>query len=245
MPLPKLNAPTFSITLPLSKQKIVFRPFRVQEEKILLIAKESKDENELVRVVSEVISNCIVTPDNFNIKKLSMTDLEYLFLKLRSKSIGEIVELKVFSQNRPDLPAQKVSINLDEIEPEIPSKINKIIDIDKTKKLQLKYPTFETIMGLEAGNLNEKEKVETMFKIFIDSLDKLYDGDDTYDFEDFSDEEKEEWFNQFSSENMRGVEEFFRNMPRLRKDIEYVHINENGEKYTETIRLEGLMSFLS
>jgi len=242
MALPKVKTPKFKITLPSNKQEIWFRPFQVKEEKMLLIAKQSDEADHQIQTVKQILQNCILEPEDFNVDDMASFDIEYLFLKLRAKSVGEVVNLKIIPQKRNGLPPMDTEINIDELEPTFDENHTNIIDLDDNMKVKMKYPTFGMLTRL--SNLKD---YEMMFDLFADSMETIYDGDSSYDCRDYSKEEMMEFLEQLQSNQLLKIKEFFDTMPRIQKDIVYEWTNPEDEKDThkETITLQGIMSFLS
>lgn len=242
MGLPKVQTPTFSLNLPSNGQKIVYRPFQVREEKMLLIAQQSNETDDQIRTIKQIIGNCIVEPSDIEVEKMASFDIEYLFLKLRAKSVGEIVEIKVIPQKRDNLPPMDMEINLDELEPTINPKHTNMIDIGGGIQIQMQYPTFEMVTQL--SNTND---TESLFNLFQESMTAIYEGDEVYETKDFSNKEVQEFLESLSSKQLVQLQEFFTTLPKIRKEIEYRWTNPDdpSDTHKETIVLEGLLSFLS
>lgn len=242
MSLPKIKTPTFSLKLPSTDQKVIYRPFTVKEEKILLIAQESNDSDDQVRAIKQIINNCIIEPADIDINKLASFDIEYIFLKLRAKSVGEKVEIQVLPQKREGLPPMKTTIDIDKIEPHKDPKSNNIIDIGDGLKIQMQYPTFEVLM-----NLNDNKSMDGLFDLFQKSMVAIYEGDTVYETKDFSQQEVQSFLEDLSSKQLLQLKTFFETLPKIRKEIEYKWINpdDSNDIYTENVVLEGLLSFLS
>lgn len=242
MSLPKVNAPTFKLVLPSNKQEIWFRPFTVKEEKMLLIAQQSEEEAQQINTVKQIVSNCVVEPEDFNADRMVSFDMEYLFLKLRAKSVGEIVKLRLLPRERKGLPPMEVELNIEEIEPTIDPKHSDIVEIADTLKIKMKMPTFAMLR-----RLGSKTDTDMMFDLFAESIEKIYDGDEVYDTRDSTKEEVQEFIEQLQSKDLLKIREFFDTMPKLEKRFTYEWTNPEDpeDTHTEEIVLRGLISFLS
>lgn len=241
MPLPKISTPTFQLKLPSNKKKIVYRPFTVKEEKMLLIAQQSDENEDRIRTIRHVLQNCIVEPEDFDISQLASFDIEYFFLKLRAKSVGEVVNIKVKPIERDDLPEKKFQIDLDKIEPEFQEDHEKLIDLDGQIKLEMRYPKFEDIVGME-----NPDDAENVFDIFAKCVKTIYEGETAYPASDHTKEEIDEFLEQLSNKQLEKIQHFFTTMPKIKTYVDYKWQSEDGtEKYEERIPIEGLMNFLS
>lgn len=242
MSLPKVKTPTFNLVLPSNGQKVRYRPFQVKEEKILLVAQQSDDRSEQIDAVKTIINNCIVEPEDFDVTQLASFDIEFIFLKLRAKSVGEIVELQITPQEREGLPPQKVKVNIDDIEPTFDPKHKKVIKIDDQFSVEMKYPTFELITKLD----NASENPEELFDLFCRCMKTIYNGEEAYDLADFTREEAREWLDELTASQLQELQTFFQTIPRIRKDLEYSWTSEDGtDSHEETITVVGLLNFLS
>jgi hypothetical protein len=216
MTLPKIEVPTYELTLPSTELKVKYRPFLVKEEKILFIALESNDNTNIVNAIKEIVKAC--TFDALVVNNLPTFDLEYIFLNIRAKSVGEIAKFKVLC---PDDNKTYVDVNIDLTKVEVQvedSHTNKVI-IDKNKNLGmvLRYPTINNILlGENISNL----KVENMFKILIDCIDHIFEDDKIYPAKDVSKEELQQFLESLPQENFINVKDFFDTMPRLKHEIE-------------------------
>ena len=221
MALPKLNAPTHELVLPSTGEKIKFRPFLVKEQKMLLLAQESKNEQQLIDTVVQLISNC--TFEKVNAETAPMFDVEYIFLKLRSKSVGETAELNLLC-NDDGKTRVPVKINLDKIDVHMTVDHTNEIQLSEDPKVKvvLSYPRLRDTRGVPDG-------------IEIHHNDKIYNTVDTNqkDVDDFID--------SMSSEQLNKILEFFTSMPKLRHTVKYVNPN---TKVTNEVTLEGLSTFL-
>lgn len=231
MALPKITSPTFTFELPSSKKKIKFRPFTVKEEKMLLMAAEAEDSTEVSNTVKQVMVNCLI--DDIDVDELATFDIEYMFLQLRSKSVDNVIELKLIDDD--DGMTYETTIDLDDAYVDFPEGHTNKIDLNETIAITMKYPTFKSI------DLLTDDKVRTnLVAIISNSIDKVIDGDDLLELSDFSKEEIKEFIESFTSKNMRDIEKFFKSIPRLKLDVTYQA--KDGMKTKEVV---GLQSFFT
>ena len=233
MALPVLSSPEFITEIPSTKQKIKFRPFLVREEKILYMALEGKDNTEILNAVITVLTNCILTP-NIDIGKLATFDIEYLFLQLRGKSVGESIEIVLRHTDSECKESVNVAVNLDDIKVQGEISDGKMMLTDDVG-IKLKYP--------HAGEIIKIERVaegQNVFDSIAYLVDYIYDKETVYN--DYSIEEISEWLEQLNQEQFNKIISFMNNMPKLSHTIEWT-CNACGEK--ETIVLEGLQSFFT
>ena len=233
MALPRIDTPTYQLTLPSTQQKIDFRPFLVREQKIIMMAQESQDEKQMVRAMSDLVTSC--TFNKFDVNKLPIFDVEYMFLKIRGKSIGETVELNLMC---PDDGETQVptKINLEEIEVSMTVGHSNMIDITDNIKLQLRYPIYSD--ATQVGGLDQSDGV---FKLLTRCIDKIIYGDQEYNRVDITDKEIEEFIDQLNTDQFNRIVEFFNTMPKLRH---VVQITNPKTKVKSEVVLEGLQNFL-
>ena len=233
MALPRIDTPTYQLTLPSTQQKIDFRPFLVREQKIIMMAQESQDEKQMVRAMSALVASC--TFNKFDVNKLPIFDVEYMFLKIRGKSIGETVELNLMC---PDDGETQVptKINLEDIEVSMTVGHSNMIDITDNIKLQLRYPIYSD--ATQVGGLDQSDGV---FKLLTRCIDKIIYGDQEYNRVDITDKEIEEFIDQLNTDQFNNIVEFFNTMPKLRH---VVQITNPKTKVKSEVVLEGLQNFL-
>ena len=239
MPLPTIETPTYELKLPSSNKKIKYRPFLVKEEKILILALESKSQNEITNAVTDVLKKCILTR-GIKVDDLPTFDIEYLFLNIRAKSIGEDIKLTVTC---PDDGETKVPVTIyvDEIKV-IKPKDHKIdIVLDDKMSLRMKYPSLNQFIE---SNFDTEDEAETMvdktFRVVADCMDTIFDGEDAWEAKDYSAQERLDFVQQLNSQQYKKVEEFFSTMPKLSHTIEVVNPN---TKEKGSVVLEGLADF--
>lgn len=245
MTLPQIQSPTFSIHLPVSKIDIEFRPFQVREEKILLMAMESKESSEIIRAITNVLNNCIMN-DDIRVENLPAFEVEYLFLNLRAKSVGEIIELKLMhpdGKNQAGVDCnhiQEVNINIDDINIDVPENHSNQIMIDEESDLGvvMKYPTLNFALD-NIANLDE-ENADDIFKLITLSIKTIFHGDDVFDASEHTPEDLTRFVENLSHKQFEKISEFFKTIPKLYHEIKY-KCDGCGEEQTYTI--EGLENF--
>ena len=236
MALPKIATPEFETVIPSTKETITFRPFLVKEEKILYMALEGGEQNDIYSAIKKILENCILS--DYNINKLSAFDVEYLFLQLRGKSVGEVITLKLkHPQEGSDCDhAEEVEIDIDSIKMAEDPKHNKVIQIDENLGIQFRYPYMQDVVN--AGT--EKDNMKATFNMLASCVDTVFDRDQVYD--DFTKEEITEFIENLSKSQFEKASVFFESMPKLKHDIEWT-CSKCGKK--EKITLEGLQSFFA
>ena len=233
MPLPQLEVPTYELKLSSLRKKIEFRPFLVKEEKILLTALEG-DQQDMVRAMKQIMDNCILT--EINLDELPLFDLEYLFLQLRSKSIGETSELMLNCQECETSNA--VSVDLSGIELQFPEKkIDPNIMLTETVGITLKYPTVDMFRYI---SMDEEFNFDTTIEILEHCVDTLYDGEEVYDLQDYTKEEINVFFECLTQKQFQLIQEYFDNMPKLAHQINFKCTSCESD---QTLEVEGLQNF--
>ena len=232
MALPRIDTPTYQLTLPSTQEKIDYRPFLVKEQKIIMMAQESKDEKQIVRSMTDLISSC--TFGKIDISNLPTYDVEYMFLKIRSKSAGETVELNLIcpDDNKTKVPTK---VNLDNIQVQMTVGHSNVIDITDTIQLYLRHPVFSDAMTLDGEN------TDSVFKLLNKCIVKIVYGDTEYNKVDISEKDIEEFVDQLNTEQFEKVINFFNTMPRLRHVVD---VTNPKTKVKSEVLLEGLQNFL-
>ncbi len=216
MALPIIETPRYELTLPSSDVQVQFRPFIVKEEKILLIAMETKDNNEIVNATKDILKAC--TYEALDIDSLPMFDIEYLLLQIRSKSVGEVAKFKVICPDYKQTAAD-VEFDLSAVQVQVDDDHSNKIVIDEERKLGLvlNYPS----LGItKAGFDVNKENVETMFNVVASCIDHIYEGDKTYPAKDSTKKELVEFLEGLSQKAFLKIKKFFDTMPQLRHEVE-------------------------
>jgi hypothetical protein len=234
MALPQIATPEFETVVPSTKETITFRPFLVKEEKILYMALEGGEQNDIYNAVTKTLENCIIS--DCNIKKLSSFDVEYLFLQLRGKSVGEVITLKLkHPQEDSDCDhAEEIEIDIDSVKMKEDPRHNKIVQLNENLGIQFRYPTMSDVLTIGEG----KNDLTNTFDLIASCVDNVFDADNVYD--DFTKEEIIEFIENLSKPQFEKASVFFESMPKLQHDLEWTC---SECKKEEKISLEGLQSF--
>jgi len=235
MPLPTIATPSYELTLPSNGKKIKYRPFLVKEEKILILAIESNSMKDISRAIKDVLKSCILTK-GVKIDELPTFDIEYLFLNIRSRSIGESIDLVVTC---PDDGKTKVNsqIYIDEIEIKKDKNHSPDIKLDDTYTMRLKYPSLDQFID---ENFNFDEDKDNSFDIISSCIDMVFSEEEAWEAKDCTKKELLEFVERLNSIQFKEVEKFFDTMPKLSHEIEVENPN---TKVKSTVTLEGLASF--
>ena len=239
MPLPTIETPTYELKLPSSNKKIKYRPFLVKEEKILILALESRDENEITNAVTDVLKKCILTK-GIDVDNLPTFDIEYVFLNIRAKSIGEDIKMNVTC---PDDGETKVPVTIYVDEIKVQKQKDHKIDIvlDDKMTLRMKYPSLNQFVDNNFNTSDEPEsQVQKTFKVVADCMDTVYTKEDAWDVKDYSPQERLDFVEKLSSKQYKLIEKFFQTMPKLSHTIEVINPN---TKQKNSVVLEGLADF--
>jgi len=234
MALPKVKHPLHVFTVPSTNKKCTFRPFLVKEEKLLLMAKASEDPTEMFRAIKQNINNCSIDTD-FDIDKLTIFDMEYLFLQIRGISVNNII--KVSYKDKEDEKVYDFEIDIQNIKVDFPEGCEKVIKITEDMGLQMKYPSASIFNDTEFFN-NEDD---SMYELIVKCVDKIYDGDEIYDPKNYTKEEVEEFMDDLGVETFTKITEFMGKTPKLKYVIEYKNSNGNDRK----IELNTLTDFFT
>ena len=241
MPLPTIATPTYELILPSTGKKIKYRPFLVKEEKILILALESQDQSEITNAVKDVLKKCIMTR-GIKVDSLPTFDIEYIFLNIRAKSIGESIKVVV---KCPDdgVTEVPVTIYVDEVEVSRPEGHTTDIVLDKTMTLRMKYPSLSQFIESNFDvSMTPEETVEKTFKVIADCMDTVFTAEDAWEAKDYTAKERLAFIEQLNSKQYKDVERFFSTMPKLSHSVEVENPN-TGVK--NTVVLEGLADFFA
>jgi len=238
MPLPNISTPTYELELPSSGKSIKYRPFLVREEKLLVLAMESEDTKQITNAVKEVIKNCIQTK-GIKIETLPTFDIEYIFLNIRGKSVGEELEVNLIC---PDDEQTTVltKINVEDIKVKKDSDHNAKINVDDTIIMEMKYPSLDEFIR---DNFDvQSSTIEKSFEIIASCIDKIYNEEEVWSAADVTKKELMEFLDQMNSSQFKKVEKFFETMPKLIHEVKVTNPKTGVES---TIVLEGLSSFFA
>ena len=231
MALPVIDSPIFSIELPSTKKTLRFRPFTVKEEKLLLLASESEDAKTVSDTIKQVLNNCFI--DEVDINTLAIFDVEYVFIKLRAKSVNNIVELQFKDDHDKNV---KTEIDLEEVIIEFDPEHTNQINLSEKVILTMKYPSFSMFEAMSDG----KENTD-MSDILKETIDKVVNGDEVLSLKDYSNEEITAFTDSFTSKNMRDIEKFFGTLPKLKMDVKY-RDSEGNDKVREVVGLQNFFT---
>ena len=237
MPLPKISTPTYELELPSTGKKIKYRPFLVKEEKILIIAMESEDEKQITNAIKDVISSCIITR-GVKVEALSTFDIEYLFLNIRGKSVGEEVDVMVTC---PDdgVTQVPVTIALDEIKVQETKKHSRDIKLDNDLTLRMKYPSMEQFVQSNFA-IGDDMSLQDTFEIVSSCIEQVYNEEESWSATECSKKELADFMEQLSSKQFKQIETFFETMPKLSHTFKVKNPKTGVES---EVVLEGLSSF--
>jgi hypothetical protein len=239
MPLPTIATPTYELEIPSLKKKIKYRPFLVKEEKILIIAMESEDPKQIAEAVRTVIGNCVLTK-GIKIDQLATFDIEYLFLNIRGKSVGEDVDVLITcpDDGTTQVPA---SINLDDIQVQVGKEHSRDIKLDDSLTMRMKYPSMQEFIKNNFANEMDVS-VDDTFDMISSCIEQIYSEEESWTASDVTKKEMNEFLEQLSSKQFKDIERFFETMPKLSHTLKIKNPNTGVE--SEVI-LEGLTSFFA
>ena len=240
MPLPQIATPTYELVLPSTGKKIKYRPFLVKEEKILILALESEDQKQITDAVKSTLKSCISTR-GIKIDELPTFDIEYIFLNIRGKSVGESVDLIVTC---PDdgTTTVPVKIYIDEIKVEQSENHTRDINLDGVYTLRMKYPSLNQFIetNFVIAQENEKVTVEDSFKMIASCIDVVFSAEESWSASDSTTKELNDWLGTLDSRQFKQIEDFFETMPKLSHTIKVTNPN---TKVESDVKLEGITSF--
>ena len=239
MPLPKIATPTYELELPSSGETIQYRPFLVKEEKLLVIALESEDNKQITTAIKAVLKACILTK-GIKVDTLPTFDIEYLFLNIRGKSVGEELEVNVYCPD-DDETQVAVNINLDDIQVQKTEDHTNKIKIDDSVMMEMRYPSLDQFIK---NNFDFKEgnQMEQSFDLIASCIDKIYTEDEVWASADCTKKEMKDFLEQMNSSQFKEIEKFFETMPKLSHTVK---VTNPKTKVESDIVLEGLASFFA
>ena len=233
MALPRIDTPMYQTQLPSTGETIQFRPFLVKEQKVIMMAEESKNQNQMVTAMINLVGSC--TFNKLDVAKLPTFDVEYLFLQIRGKSVGETIDINVICPD-DEVTSALVRVNIDEIKIDKLEEHTNALNITDTIKVYLRYPCMSDI-----DTFDNIETTEGMFKILYKCVNEIHYGDDVYHRIDISDKDIEEFVEQLTTEQFTKMTDFFQTMPKLSHTVEVTNPKTNVKS---EVVLEGLQSFL-
>ena len=234
MALPKLDTPTYQLELPSNKQVVKYRPFLVKEQKILMMAQDADDKEDTYDMLSNVVSGC--TFNNVDIKTMPIFDFEYLFLKIRCKSVGETAELSVLCPD-DNVTRVPVTVDLDEIDVQVEDGHNNVIGVNDNIKIIMRYPTVNDIKSVD-----EAETLNNIMKLLKVCIHEIHDGDTIHSMIDVTSKELDEFVDSLPTETFEKMAKFFDTMPKLTHVVE---VKNPKTEVTSEVVIQGMDSFFS
>ena len=237
MPLPKIATPTYELVLPSTGKKIKYRPFLVKEEKILILALESEDPKQITNAIKTTLKSCISTR-GIKVEDLPTFDIEYIFLNIRGKSVGESVDVLVTCPDDNETQVEH-KIYIDEIQIEKDEKHNPDIKLDPSLTLRMKYPSLNEFVK-NNFNVSDDNTLQASMDIIVSCIDVVYSEDESWAAADCTKKELDEWLGTLNTSQFKEIEYFFETMPKLTHKVKVMNPN---TKVESEVTLEGLTSF--
>ena len=235
MTLPKINAPEYSLVVPSTGVEVKYRPFLVKEEKLLLIAQETGDEKSLYGAIKNLIHNCC--HGQLDVDTMPLFDVEYVFLQLRSKSVGEMAEVLVICPDDGETEV-KVKVNLNELTVELPSKDHNKIKLTDDIGIVMAYPNLASVLLTAVDK--DKNTSELMFDTILECMFQIWQGEEVFAATDYSHKEKLDFIDSLSHDQFEKIQQFFETMPSVKKEVEITNPN---TKVVSKVDIEGMYSF--
>ncbi len=239
MPLPKIATPTYELELPSTGETVKYRPFLVKEEKVLVIALESEDNKQITNAIKAVLKSCILSK-GIKVESLPTFDIEYLFLNIRGKSVGEDLEVNIICPD-DEVTQVPVTIALDEIEVQRDDNHTNKIKVDESIMMEMKYPSLEQFIK-NNFDFNDKNAMDQSFELIATCIDKIYTEDEVWAAADCTKKEMKDFLEQMNSNQFKEIESFFDTMPKLSHTIS---VTNPKTKVKSDVVLEGLASFFA
>ena len=237
MPLPKIATPTYELELPSTGKTIKYRPFLVKEEKVLVIALESEDTKQITNAIKAVLKNCVLTK-GIKVETLPTFDIEFLFLNIRGKSVGEEIEVNIVCPDDGETNVP-VFIDLDSIQVQKDDDHTNQIKLDDDLMMEMKYPSLEQFIK-NNFDFQEGNQMDQSFELIATCIDKIYNEDEVWATADCTKKEVKDFLESMNSSQFKEIEKFFESMPKLKHTIEVTNPN---TKVKSEVVLEGLASF--
>ncbi len=238
MPLPKINTPTYELVLPSNGKKIKYRPFLVREEKILIMALETENPKQITDAVIQILSACILTR-GVKIDTLATFDIEYLFLNIRAKSVGETIKLNILCPDDEKTNVE-MDIDIDSIKVKKDKNHKNTIKLDDNLSLKLKYPSMSQF--IESNFETGEETIGNTMEVITSCIDMIYNEEESWSASDVSKKEIEDFIDQLNTKQFRLIEDFFSTMPKLTHRIK---VKNPKTEVESTVVLEGLAAFFN
>jgi hypothetical protein len=240
MPLPKISTPTYELELPSNGKKIKYRPFLVKEEKILIMALESEDSKQITNAIIQILNECILSR-GVTVSNLATFDIEYLFLNIRSRSVGETIEVNVICPDDNETKVE-VEIDIDSIKIKKDSTHKNIIKLDDTLSMKLKYPSITEFINDNFEVSDDDNSVQKSLDMIISSIDMIYNNEESWSSKDCTKKELREFIDQLNTKQFKQIENFFTTMPKLSHVIPVKNPNTGVES---EVVVEGLAGFFT
>ena len=240
MPLPKINTPTYDLTLPSTGKKIKYRPFLVREEKILIMAIESEEMSEITNAIIQILGDCILSKD-IKIESLATFDIEYLFLNVRAKSVGETVDVNITCPDDGETQVE-MTIPVDSIRIQKIRGHKNIIKLDDDLSMKLRYPSLKQFVENNFETNDGNSDVGQSLSMISSCIEMIYNQEESWEASDYSKEELDEFIEQLNTKQFKEIESFFTTMPKLSHTVKVKNPN---TKVESEVVLEGLAAFFS
>ena len=240
MPLPTISTPTYELTLPSSGKKIKYRPFLVREEKVLIMALESEDTKQITNSVIDILNSCILSK-GIKLETLATFDIEYLFLNIRSKSVGETIDVNIVcpDDNKTQVA---VTVDVDSIKIKKDRKHKNVIKLDDNLSLKLKYPSMTQFIDSNFESKIDESEVKSTLDMIIACIDVIFSEEESWPASESTPKELEDFIDQLNTKQFKLIEDFFATMPKLTHTIKVKNPNTGVES---DVKLEGLAAFFS
>ena len=240
MPLPTISTPTYELTLPSSGKKIKYRPFLVREEKVLIMALESEDTKQITNSVIDILNSCILSK-GIKLEALATFDIEYLFLNIRSKSVGETIDVNIVcpDDNKTQVA---VTVDVDSIKIKKDRKHKNVIKLDDNLSLKLKYPSMTQFIDSNFESKIDESEVKSTLDMIIACIDVIFSEEESWSASESTPKELEDFIDQLNTKQFKLIEDFFATMPKLTHTIKVKNPNTGVES---EVRLEGLAAFFN
>ena len=236
MSLPKINTPEYSLVVPSTDEEITYRPFLVKEEKVLLVAQETGGEKSIYQAIKNLIKNCCF--GRIDVDKLPMFDIEYIFLQIRAKSVGEITTLEVTCPD-DDVTKVKVEVDLTSIKVEMDENHSPRIELTEDIGILMQYPTLASILAMGVEE-DKTTSIDKMFGMMQDCMYQIWQGEETFDAMDYSNKEKKDFLESLNHEQFERIQTFFDTMPTVKHIVE---VTNPKTKVASEVTIEGMNSF--
>ena len=240
MPLPKISTPTYELTLPSTGKKIKYRPFLVREEKILIMAMESENMKDITNSIVQILSDCILT-ENVKVESLATFDIEYLFLNVRARSVGETIDVNIVCPDDEETQVE-VSVDIDSIRIQKTRGHKNIIKLDDNLSMKLRYPALDQFVENNFETADAESGVGESLAMIPSCIDMIYNEEESWEASDYSKDELDEFVEQMNTKQFKQIEKFFTTMPKLSHTIK---VRNPKTKVESEVILEGLASFFS